>query len=88
MVLFYLGDDSFNFPPQEIDVRVPQMYAQWEQRFGREKWEIMKRELAGDDFEHTPFLEDLKRMLTEAELKVETVGPRGLNGVQIVARKA
>jgi len=86
--LFYLGDDSFNFPPQEIDVRVPQMYAQWEQRFGREKWETMKRELAGDDFEHTPFLADLKRMLAEAELTTVTVGPRGLNGVQIAARKA
>ena len=86
--LFCLGDDSFNFPPEEIEVRVPQMYAQWEQRFGREKWETMKRELAGDDFEHTPFLEDLKRMLTEAELAIVTIEPRGLNGVQIAARKA
>ena len=47
----------------------------------------MKRELAGDDFEFTPYRTDLEKMLTEAGFDLESVELRGLDGVRIRARR-
>ncbi len=57
--VFRLEDDSFNFPREEFEKRVPEIMTQWERHFGPEGWKFMKENLAGDDFEHTPFLDDL-----------------------------
>ena len=86
--IFLLQDDSFNFPPEELKDRIPEIYAQWEGYFGATDWEIMKRELAGDDFEFTPFLTNLQEMITCAGLEVAKVVPNGLDGVELTATKS
>ena len=47
----------------------------------------MKRELAGDDFEFTPFLTNLQNMITCAGLEVAKVVPNGLDGVELTATR-
>ena len=85
--IFGLQDDSFNFPQEEFEDRVPQIITDWEKHFGPEGWKFMKEKLAGDDFEHTPFLEDLKQMIKRSGLELIRVVPIALDGVEIIARK-
>ena len=61
--IFRLEDDSFNFPRHEFRERVPEIMTQWERHFGPAGWKFMKEKLAGDDFENTPYLDDLTRMI-------------------------
>ena len=85
--IFRLEDDSFNFPPEEFEKRVPEVMVQWERHFGPEGWKFMKEKLAGDDFEHNPYLDDLTRMIESSGLKLNSVVPQGLDGAEILARK-
>ena len=85
--LFRLEDDSFNFPREEFNERVPEIMTQWERHFGPEGWEFLKEKLAGDDFENTPYLDDLRRMIQRSGLTVNNTVMHGLNGVEITARK-
>ena len=85
--VFSLQDDSFNFSQEEFDKRVPEIITQWENHFGSEGWKFMKGKLAGDDFENTSFLEDLKHMIERPGLKLIRVVPTALNGVEVTARK-
>lgn len=50
----YIEDDTFNFPREHFDTMVPAMYREFEERFGAQSWEILKRDLDGEDFERTP----------------------------------
>ena len=84
---FYLEDDSFNFTREEMNERIPEIYAQWEKRFGIENWQILKSELAGDDFEFTSFLDDISHMVKKSGLELSTLDPRGVNGVTLLAVK-
>ncbi len=72
---FYLEDDSFNFTREEMNERIPEIYAQWEKRFGIENWQILKSELAGDDFEFTSFLDDISHMVKKSGLELSTLDP-------------
>ena len=85
--VFQLEDDSFNFPREEFEEHVPEIMVQWERHFGPEGWKFMKEKLAGDDFEHTPFLDDLTRMIESSGLTVNNIVKHGLNGAEITARK-
>lgn len=85
--VFRLEDDSFNFQRKEFEERVPEIMTQWERHFGPEGWKFMKEKLAGDDFEHTPYLDDLTRMIESSGLELNSVVPYGLDGAEILARK-
>ncbi|MXY47737.1 MAG: class I SAM-dependent methyltransferase [Gemmatimonadetes bacterium] len=85
--IFRLEDDSFNFPQEEFEERVPEIMTQWECHFGPEGWKFLKEKLAGDDFENTPYLDDLRRMIERSGLTVDNIVMHGLNGVEITARK-
>ena len=85
--VFRLEDDSFNFPREEFEERVPEIMAQWERHFGPDGWKFLKDKLAGDDFEHTPFLDDLTRMIESSGLTVSNIVTHELNGAEITARK-
>ena len=63
--VFGLQDDSFNFPSEEFERRVPEIMTQWENSFGP-NWKFMKERLSGDDFENTSYLDDLKRMIEQS----------------------
>ena len=60
---------------------------QWERHFGPEGWKFMKEKLAGDDFENTPYLDDLTRMIEGSGLAVNNIVKHGLNGTEITVRK-
>ena len=85
--IFRLEDDSFNFQREEFEERVPKIMTQWKRHFGPEGWKFLKEKLAGDDFEHTPYLADLTRMIENSGLTVNNIVKHGLNGVEITARK-
>lgn len=85
--IFRLEDDSFNFPREEFEERVPEIMTQWERHFGPEGWKFLKEKLAGDDFENTPYLDDLTRMIENSGLTINNIVTHGLNGVEITARK-
>ena len=40
--IFRLEDDSFNFPQEEFEERIPEIMTQWERHFGPEGWKFMK----------------------------------------------
>ncbi len=85
--LFHLEDDTFNFEPEKFAATVPAMYREFEERFGPEAWAFLKRELAGEDFECTPYLENLLSMMRSAGLDVIEVSKLGLNGAVIRTRR-
>ncbi|HYA34475.1 MAG TPA: methyltransferase domain-containing protein [Candidatus Binataceae bacterium] len=85
--LFQLEDDTFNFAPDAFETMAPAMYRQFEERFGSKAWAFMRDELAGEDFEFTPYLESLLSMIRAAGLDVISVSELGLNGAVIRARK-
>lgn len=85
--VFSLEDDSFNFPRTELENRVPEIMVEWEEHFGPKAWQFMKTRLAGDDFENTSFLDDLKTMIKCSGLELISVLPYGLNGSEILASK-
>ena len=85
--IFSLQDDSFNFPREEFETRIPQIISEWESAFGPAGWKFMKEKLAGDDFENTSFLDDLKRMIESCGFKLLSVVPSGLNGSRITGQK-
>jgi hypothetical protein len=85
--LLYLSDDTFNFPPEEFEERAIEIRQGWEQRLGREAYERLKRELRFDDFERTPYLADLQKMVEVTGLQVEDIATRGLHGATVRARK-
>ncbi len=85
--IFRLEDDSFNFPREEFGERVPEFMTQWEHHFGPEGWKSMKEKLAGDDFENTPYLDELKQMIECSGFELNSVAPYGLDGAEILARK-
>lgn len=85
--VFRLEDDSFNFPRTELEKRVPEIMVEWEEHFGPQAWRFMKTHLAGDDFENTSFLDDLKTMIKRSGLELISVLPYGLNGSEILASK-
>lgn len=85
--IFRLEDDSFNFPRDELEERVPEIMTQWERHFGPVGWKFMKEKLAGDDFENTSYLDDLTQMIESAGLELNSVVPHGLDGAEILARK-
>ena len=85
--VFRLEDDSFNFPREEFEERVPEIMTQWERHFGPEGWKFLKEQLAGDDFENTPYLDELTRMIENSGLTIDNIVLHGLNGVEITARK-
>ena len=85
--VFRLEDDSFNFPREEFEEHAPEIIDQWERHFGPEGWKFMKEKLAGDDFENTPYLDDLTRMIENSGLELNSVVPYGLDGAEILARK-
>lgn len=85
--VFRLEDDSFNFPREEFEERVPEIMTQWERHFGSEGWKFLKDKLAGDDFENSPHLDDLTRKIERLGLTVDNIVKHGLNGVEITARK-
>ena len=82
-----MEDDSFNFPQEEFEERVPEIMTRWERHFGPEGWNFMKEKLAGDDFENTPYLDDLTRMIEGSGLTVNNIVKHGLNGTEITSRK-
>jgi putative AdoMet-dependent methyltransferase len=86
--LFYFDDDTFNFPPEQFEQRAAEIRQEWERRFGSEGYERLKRELCFDDFELTPYLSDLQRMIEAAGLPIEATQERGLHGAEIRAHKA
>jgi SAM-dependent methyltransferase len=47
--LFYLEDDTFNFPPGELEQRVPEIHAQWEHEFGATRGQYFREILVGQD---------------------------------------
>ncbi len=61
--------------------------AEFERDFGTETWEIMKRDLAGDDLEATPYRSDVEEMLVAAGFELVEVAPHGLDGTMIRARR-
>ena len=85
--LFCLQDDSFNFPPDELKDRVPEIYAEAEAKLGKDGWETMKRELAGDNFENTAYLADIESMLTNAGFTIMGIDAEGLCGSRIIAQR-
>lgn len=85
--IFRLEDDSFNFPREKFEERVPEIMTQWERQFGPEGWKFMREKLAGDDFENTPYLDDLIRMIENSGLTLNNIVEHGLNGAVITARK-
>ena len=85
--VFYLADDSFNFAPEELAKRIAEIYDQWDGYFGTSSWEWMKTHLAGDDFECTPFLRDLREMVISAGLMVVKEETHGPDGVDLTAVK-
>jgi cyclopropane fatty-acyl-phospholipid synthase-like methyltransferase len=84
--LLNLEDDTFNFQPERFGEMVPAMYREFEERFGRDGWEVLKRELDGEDFECTPYLDALLSMIRLAGLDVISVTELGLNGAVVRAR--
>ncbi len=63
-------------------------YRMFDQRdFGTETWEIMKKDLAGDDLEATPYRSDVEEMLVTARFELVEVAPHGLDGTMIRARR-
>jgi SAM-dependent methyltransferase len=85
--LFYLEDDSFNFGRDQFAQMVPAMYAEFEARFGSKAWEILKKDLDGEDFEYTPYLEDVLSMIGVTGFEIDSVTKLGLNGVLLRARR-
>ena len=85
--LLHLEDDTFNFSPDQFDAMVPQMYREFEKRFGPKAWSFLKKNLAGDDFECTPYLESLLSLIRSVGLEVIQVSELGLNGAVIRAHK-
>lgn len=85
--ILHLEDDTFNFAPEQFPSMVPAMYREFEERFGSEAWAFLKHELAGEDFEFTPYLESLLSMMRSAGLDVTEVSKLGLNGAIIRAQR-
>jgi cyclopropane fatty-acyl-phospholipid synthase-like methyltransferase len=85
--VFHVKDDSFNFPAAELEQRTAQIYEDWRGSFGDAPWAWMKDNLAGDDFECTPFLEDLKEMISSAGFRFTDEIRHGLDGVDLTAVK-
>ena len=85
--VYHLEVDSFNFPREEFEERIPEIMTQWERHFGPQGWNFMKEKLAGDDFENTPYLDDLTRMIEGSGLTVNNIVKHGLNGTEITARR-
>lgn len=85
--IFHLEDDTFNFPPERFTTMVPAMYREFEKRFGEKGWAFLRRELAGEDFECTPYLQNLLKLIGDASLELLSVTELGLNGAVIRARR-
>jgi ubiquinone/menaquinone biosynthesis C-methylase UbiE len=85
--LFYLEDDTFNFAPAELEQRVPEIHAQWEQEFGPARGQYFRETLVGEDFEHTSYWTDLRAMLTEAGLVIVQHQSHGPSGVSLLMRR-
>jgi ubiquinone/menaquinone biosynthesis C-methylase UbiE len=85
--LFYLEDDTFNFPPVELEQRVPEIHAQWEQEFGPMRGKYFREILVGDDFEYTSYWTDLRALLTEAGLVIVQHQSHGPCGVSLLMRR-
>jgi SAM-dependent methyltransferase len=85
--LLYVEDDTFNFNRNQFKAMVPPMYQEFEERFGKEAWAVLKRDLDGEDFECTPFLDKLLAMIGDAGLQIDSVKKLGLNGVVLQARR-
>jgi SAM-dependent methyltransferase len=85
--LLHVEDDTFNFSPDQFDAMVPRMYREFEKRFGPKGWSFLKENLAGDDFECTPYLGCLLSLIRSVGLEVIQVSELGLNGAVIRARK-
>lgn len=86
--LLHIEDDTFNFPPERFDDMMPAMYREFEQRLGAEAWKFLRTELAGEDFECTPYLESLLSLIRSAGFELIEVSELGLNGAVIRARRA
>jgi ubiquinone/menaquinone biosynthesis C-methylase UbiE len=85
--LFYLEDDTFNFPPVELERRVPEIHVQWEQEFGATRGRYFRETLVGEDFEHTPYWTDLRALLTEVGFVIVQHRSHGPSGVSLLMRR-
>jgi hypothetical protein len=84
--LLYIEDDTFNFNREQFATMVPAMYREFEERFGKQARAVLKRDLDGEDFECTPYLDDLLAMIGDAGLQIDSVTKLGLNGAVLQAR--
>ncbi|MCP3982775.1 MAG: class I SAM-dependent methyltransferase [bacterium] len=84
--LFHLRDDTFNFAPEDFEELEQDIYREWEQEFGTTGWAFLRDQLAGADFECTPFTTDLLALLQAAGFEILESAPSGLVGVRILAR--
>lgn len=85
--LFYLEDDTFNFPPVELEQRVPEIHAQWEQEFGAIRGQYFRETLVGEDFEYTSYWTDLRALLREAGFVIVQHKSHGPSGVSLLMRR-
>jgi len=85
--LFYIEDNVFNFPRDEMQQLKTDIHQEFRERFDPDQWHIFKTELAGEDFEHTPYLEDVKHLLDKTKFIIQDIQTKGLNGAVIKARK-
>ena len=77
---------AFNFAPGELRKLTQDIYREFEEEFGTDAWNFLRDQLAGADFECTPYTTDLLALLEAADFEILESLPSGLVGVEVLAR--